>query len=76
MMLDSTEEIDYSLDSSKDIKPPHSYAQLIGQAILSSPEEMLTLANIYTYIKEKYAFFRYSTGGWQVSKPYNALILY
>lgn len=71
MMLDSTEEIDYSLDSSKDIKPPHSYAQLIGQAILSSPEEMLTLANIYTYIKEKYAFFRYSTGGWQNSIRHN-----
>jgi hypothetical protein len=67
MMLDSMEEIDYSLDSSKDIKPPHSYAQLIGQAILNSPEEMLTLANIYAFIKERYAFFRHSTGGWQVS---------
>ncbi|OCK81299.1 hypothetical protein K432DRAFT_392295 [Lepidopterella palustris CBS 459.81] len=71
MMLDSTEEIDYSLDSSKDIKPPHSYAQLIGQAILSSPEEMLTLANIYNFIKEKYAFFRHSTGGWQNSIRHN-----
>lgn len=67
MMLDSTEDIDYSNDASKDIKPPHSYAQLIGQAILSSPEEMLTLANIYQYIRDKYAFFRHTNAGWQVS---------
>ncbi|KAF2183231.1 hypothetical protein K469DRAFT_690333 [Zopfia rhizophila CBS 207.26] len=71
MMLDSTEEIDYSLDSAKDLKPPHSYAQLIGQAILSSPEEMLTLANIYSFIKDRYAFFRHTNGGWQNSIRHN-----
>lgn len=71
MMLDSTEDIDYSQDSAKDIKPPHSYAQLIGQAILSSPEEMLTLANIYDYIKTRYAFFRFTNGGWQNSIRHN-----
>jgi len=71
MMLDSTEDIDYSKDSAKDIKPPHSYAQLIGQAILSSPEEMLTLANIYDYIKTNYAFFRHTNGGWQNSIRHN-----
>jgi forkhead protein FKH len=70
MMMESTEEVDYSLDSAKDMKPPHSYAQLIGQAILNSPEEMLTLANIYTYIKERYAFFRYTNGGWQVRQQF------
>lgn len=71
MMLDTTEDIDYSQDSAKDIKPPHSYAQLIGQAILSSPEEMLTLANIYEYIKNRYAFFRHTSGGWQNSIRHN-----
>lgn len=70
MMLDSTEDIDYSHESSKDIKPPHSYAQLIGQAILSSPEECLTLSNIYQFIKDKYAFFRHTNAGWQVSSTY------
>jgi predicted component of type VI protein secretion system len=73
MMIDSTEDIDYSQDSAKDIKPPHSYAQLIGQAILSSPEEMLTLANIYQFIRDKYAFFRYTNAGWQVR--YSLLLL-
>ncbi|KAF2791008.1 hypothetical protein K505DRAFT_364207 [Melanomma pulvis-pyrius CBS 109.77] len=71
VMMDSTEDIDYSQDNAKDIKPPHSYAQLIGQAILNSPEEMLTLAHIYQFIKEKYAFFRYTNGGWQNSIRHN-----
>ncbi|KAF2114534.1 fork head domain-containing protein [Lophiotrema nucula] len=65
------EDIDYSQDAAKDIKPPHSYAQLIGQAILSSPEEMLTLANIYQFIKDRYAFFRHTNGGWQNSIRHN-----
>jgi hypothetical protein len=47
MMMESTEEIDYSQDSSKDLKPPYSYATLIAQAIFSSEEEKLTLNSIY-----------------------------
>lgn len=71
LMMDSTDDIDYSQDSSKDIKPPHSYAQLIGQAILNSEEEMLTLSHIYDYIKQRYAFFRFTNGGWQNSIRHN-----
>ena len=71
VMIDSTDEVDYSHDQAKDIKPPYSYAQLIGQAILSNDEEMLTLANIYDYIKSRYAFFRFTNGGWQNSIRHN-----
>lgn len=71
VMLHEADDIDYSQDSAKDIKPPHSYAQLIGQAILSSEEEMLTLSNIYDYIKMRYAFFRYTNAGWQNSIRHN-----
>ncbi|KAF1938551.1 hypothetical protein EJ02DRAFT_354188 [Clathrospora elynae] len=70
-VLTTGDEVDYSQDSAKDIKPPHSYAQLIGQAILSSEEEMLTLANIYDYIKVRYAFFRSTSSGWQNSIRHN-----
>jgi hypothetical protein len=66
MMMESTEEIDYSKDAAKDLKPPYSYATLIAQAIFSSEEEKLTLNNIYNWIMDKYAFYRHSQSGWQV----------
>ncbi|OJJ39327.1 hypothetical protein ASPWEDRAFT_169181 [Aspergillus wentii DTO 134E9] len=71
MMMESTEEIDYSNDSSKDLKPPYSYATLIAQAIFSSEEEKLTLNNIYNWIMDKYAFYRHSQSGWQNSIRHN-----
>jgi forkhead protein FKH len=66
MMMESTEEIDYSQDAAKDLKPPYSYATMIAQAIFSSEEEKLTLNSIYQWIMEKYAFYRHSQSGWQV----------
>lgn len=67
MMMESTQEIDYSRDSAKDLKPPFSYATMIAQAIFSTEEEKMTLANIYSFIAERYAFYRHSNSGWQVS---------
>lgn len=69
MMMESTQEIDYSRDSAKDLKPPFSYATMIAQAIFSSEEEKLTLSNIYSFIADKYAFYRHSNSGWQVRRP-------
>ncbi|KAF1986830.1 hypothetical protein K402DRAFT_420881 [Aulographum hederae CBS 113979] len=71
MMLESTEDIDFSLDSSKDLKPPHSYAALIGDAILSTEDHQMALANIYQHIKDNYAFYRHNGGGWQNSIRHN-----
>jgi hypothetical protein len=62
----TAENVDYSDDSLKDMKPPYSYAMMIAQAILSSEGEQLTLAAIYSFITEKYAFYRHSKTGWQV----------
>lgn len=71
MMMESTEEIDYSQDSAKDLKPPFSYATLIAQAIFSSEEEKLTLNSIYNWIMDRYAFYRHSASGWQNSIRHN-----
>ncbi|EWC44029.1 hypothetical protein DRE_01381 [Drechslerella stenobrocha 248] len=71
LMLESTEDIDYTLEASKDIKPPFSYANLIAQAILSGPDQKLTLANIYAWIQENYSFYRFAASGWQNSIRHN-----
>jgi forkhead protein FKH len=73
MLMESTQEIDYSRDAAKDLKPPFSYATMIAQAIFSSDEEKLTLSNIYAWISDKYAFYRHSNSGWQAS-PYLPLV--
>lgn len=71
VMMESTETIDYSADNAKDLKPPHSYAQLIGMAILSTQDQQMTLNNIYKWIMANYAFYRCNTGGWQNSIRHN-----
>jgi len=67
VLLEMTEDMDYSQDALKEIKPPYSYALMIAQAILSSESEQLTLASIYQFIMDKYSFYRHSNMGWQVS---------
>lgn len=67
-MLMNSEDVDLSLDSNAHIKPSYSYAQLISQAILDAEDEKLTLNGIYTFITNKYAYYRnQGGGGWQVS---------
>ncbi|KAF2162374.1 hypothetical protein M409DRAFT_69250 [Zasmidium cellare ATCC 36951] len=71
VMMESTESIDYSADNARDLKPPHSYAQMIGMAILSTQEQQMTLNNIYKWIMSNYAFYRFNSGGWQNSIRHN-----
>ena len=71
MMMESTEQIDYSLDSSKDIKPACSYASMITWAILSTSDEALSLNGIYEWIKQHYAYYRLVPSGWQNSIRHN-----
>lgn len=48
-------------------KPDYSYAALVGQAILSSPEHRLTLQEIYDYITIVYPFFKRGEQTWMNS---------
>jgi forkhead transcription factor HCM1 len=52
-------------------KPGHSYAQLIGMAILRSPNRRLTLAQIYKWISDTFKFYNPNDAGWQNSIRHN-----
>ena len=42
-------------------KPPYSYAQMIGMAILRAPHRRLTLAQIYDWISTTFTYYRADT---------------
>lgn len=52
-------------------KPGHSYATLIGMAILRAPNRRLTLAQIYKWISDTYSYYNASEPGWQNSIRHN-----
>lgn len=52
-------------------KPPFSYAALIGQAIFSTPDRRMSLADIYSYIMGLYPFYKKQDAGWQNSIRHN-----
>lgn len=54
-----------------DTKPPFSYAALIGQAIFSTPNNRMSLNDIYTYIMTVYPFYKKQDAGWQNSIRHN-----
>lgn len=52
-------------------KPNHSYATLIGMAILRSPQRRLTLSQIYKWISDTYSYYSSADSGWQNSIRHN-----
>ncbi|KAI9721461.1 MAG: hypothetical protein M1812_002223 [Candelaria pacifica] len=52
-------------------KPAYSYATLIGMSILRAPNRRLTLAQIYKWISDTFAYYRVSETGWQNSIRHN-----
>jgi len=52
-------------------KPSQSYIGLISMAILSSKERKLVLSDIYQWILDHYAYFRYRGPGWRNSIRHN-----
>jgi forkhead transcription factor HCM1 len=52
-------------------KPPYSYASLIAMAILRAQNRRLTLAQIYKWITDTFAFYRETDSGWQNSIRHN-----
>ncbi len=48
------------------VKPPYSYAQLIVQALLASSDDRQTLSGIYSFISDKYPYYKIDEKGWKV----------
>ncbi|KAG0051154.1 Pre-rRNA-processing protein fhl1 [Gryganskiella cystojenkinii] len=65
------EQFDSSEFSSRDTKPPFSYASLIAQAINSTPSRKLTLNGIYQHITNHYPYYQLAQNGWQNSIRHN-----
>ncbi|GAA5923087.1 uncharacterized protein JCM15063_003526 [Sporobolomyces koalae] len=63
---------DYSIGQrDPDKKPSWSYAALIGQAILSTEDQKMSLADIYTFIMSSYPYYKKQDAGWQNSIRHN-----
>lgn len=58
-------------NTGQDRRPTLSYAELITMAIETSPESMLTLKEIYTWISTNYPYFQLTKSGWQNSIRHN-----
>ncbi|EAQ91071.1 hypothetical protein CHGG_03006 [Chaetomium globosum CBS 148.51] len=71
-LMMSNSDVDLSLEENRHIKPQFSYAQMITQAIMNTPEQKLNLAGIYHYIQTRYAYYRNQPAtGWQNSIRHN-----
>ncbi|XP_037087425.1 forkhead box protein P4-like [Pollicipes pollicipes] len=64
---DITEELGRNRDfyRSTDIRPPFTYASLIRQAIVESPDKQLTLNEIYSWFQNTFAYFRRNAATWK-----------
>ncbi|KAM0275849.1 hypothetical protein ACHAQH_007359 [Verticillium albo-atrum] len=68
-LLLSANDVDLSQDDNKHIKPQFSYAQMITQAIMNTPDEKLNLNGIYNFITANYAYYRHQpAAGWQTEE--------
>ncbi|XP_028968134.1 forkhead box protein P2-like [Galendromus occidentalis] len=65
--LDITEEIQRNREfyKSSDVRPPFTYASLIRQAIMESPDKQLTLNEIYNWFQNTFCYFRRNAATWK-----------
>ena len=52
--------------STRDGKPPYSYANLITFAINSSHKKKMTLSEIYNWICDNFPYYKEAGSGWKV----------
>ncbi|KYN06993.1 Forkhead box protein P1 [Cyphomyrmex costatus] len=71
--LDVQQEIQRNREFYKnaDVRPPFTYASLIRQSIIESPEKQLTLNEIYNWFQNTFCYFRRNAATWKVSLTEN-----
>lgn len=72
-LIDVSEEIEKNRNYYKtvDIRPPFTYASLIRQAILESPENQLTLNEIYNWLQDTFCYFKRNAATWKNAVRHN-----
>uniref|UniRef100_A0A0P4WEU3 Fork-head domain-containing protein n=2 Tax=Scylla TaxID=6760 RepID=A0A0P4WEU3_SCYOL len=71
--LDVTEEIQRNREFYKttEVRPPFTYASLIRQSIIESPDKQLTLNEIYNWFQNTFAYFRRNAATWKNAVRHN-----
>ncbi|XP_061780257.1 forkhead box protein P4-like [Nerophis lumbriciformis] len=64
-------ENEHALYKDADIRPPFTYATLIRQAIMASPDKQLTLNEIYNWFTRTFAYFRRNAATWKNAVRHN-----
>lgn len=59
-----------------DQRPPFTYASLIRQAILESPDQCLTLCEIYAWFMKNFIYFKENNPTWKVQHVIPSLRIY
>ncbi|KAJ2940975.1 hypothetical protein O0L34_g13101 [Tuta absoluta] len=54
-----------------DVRPPFTYASLIRQAIIESPDKQLTLNEIYNWFQTTFCYFRRNAATWKNAVRHN-----
>lgn len=54
-------------NQTENVRPPHSYADLIRLAFEHYQRDKITLSQIYDYMTTHYAYYRNGKGTWRVS---------
>ncbi|ORZ09577.1 fork head domain-domain-containing protein, partial [Absidia repens] len=53
-------------------RPPHSYASMIAQAILTSQDQKMSLRDIYTWVQQRYPhLYESNETGWKNTIRHN-----
>ncbi|XP_073999370.1 forkhead box protein P1-like isoform X2 [Rhodnius prolixus] len=71
--LDVQQEIERNREFYKnaDVRPPFTYASLIRQSIIESPDKQLTLNEIYNWFQNTFCYFRRNAATWKNAVRHN-----